>query len=59
MSSKAQTRASYKYNKKTYKQFNVQIKPELWQEIMDYCKDNGISRAEFLKQSLEQLKDNK
>lgn len=53
--SKTSSAVKYKYNSKTYKQFNVQIKPDLFEKIDTYCKTNGLSRSEFLKLSIETL----
>ena len=47
----------YRYNKKTYKAFNVQIKPELFEKIDSYCKENGLSRSQFLEKAIETLKN--
>lgn len=45
----------YKYNKKTYKQWNVQIKPELFGELNGYCEEHGLSRSQFLELALKKL----
>ena len=47
----------YRYNKKTYKAFNVQIKPELFEKIESYCKENGLSRSQFLELAIKTLKN--
>ena len=49
------TAVKYKYNSKTYKQFNVQIKPDLFDRIDAYCKSNNISRSEFLNRAITLL----
>ena len=49
------TQVKARYNKKAYKQFNVQIKPELFNRIDDYCKLNNLSRSEFLLKAIEKL----
>ena len=36
-------KAVNKYNKKTYDNFNVRLKPELFQRIDSYCKENKLS----------------
>ena len=36
------------YNKRNYVQFNVRIKTEINQQITNYCKEKGISKADFL-----------
>lgn len=45
------------YNKEHYVSFSYRIKPELKQEIDEYCADLGISKSEFLRRSLEALKE--
>lgn len=45
---KTSSAVKYKYNKKAYKAFNVQIKPEIFDRIDRYCKENNISRSQFL-----------
>ncbi len=52
--SEAHKRASNKYLKKMFdngslKQFKVTIKSEVYQLIDTYCKENEISKAQFLK----------
>lgn len=42
------TASKNKYNKKAYENFNVRIKPELFNRIDRYCKENNISRSQFL-----------
>ena len=49
------TQVKARYNKKAYKQFNVQIKPELFERIDDYCKSNNLSISEFLLKAIEKL----
>lgn len=46
-----------RYNKKTYKRFEAQLKPEFYEELNAFCKDNNLSKPEFLKLSLEKLKN--
>lgn len=46
-----------RYNKKAYKQFNTQIKPELFEDIEIYRTENNLSRSEFLKLALENLQN--
>ena len=50
------TEVKYRYNKKAYKAFNVQIKPELFEKIDSYCKENGLSRSQFLEKAIDELK---
>ncbi len=45
----------YRYNKKAYRAFNVQIKPELFEKIDNYCKENGLSRSQFLELAVNKL----
>lgn len=44
----AQKRAKAKYNAKTYKQLKVNVKPDDYNIIDQYCKDHGISKAAFI-----------
>lgn len=44
------------FAKTHYKKFVADIKPELWQDIDEYCKDLQISKPEFLKRAFEALK---
>ncbi len=55
---KTSTAVKQKYNDKTYSQFNVRVQPELFERIENYCKDNNLSRSQFLQKSIETL-DNK
>ena len=56
---KTSSAAKYKYNSKSYKQFNVQIKPALFDAIVKYCDENALSRSQFLQLSLEALQSSK
>ena len=49
------TASKNKYNKKTYENFNVRLKPELFNLIDDYCKKNGLSRSQFLQKAIDTL----
>lgn len=49
------TASKNKYNKKTYENFNVRIKPELFNRIDRYCKKNNISRSQFLLAAINTL----
>lgn len=51
------TASKNKYNKKTYENFNVRLKPELFNKIDNYCKENGLSRSQFLEKAIETLKN--
>ncbi len=53
--SKTSSAVKYKYNRKTYKQFNVQIKPELFEQITNICDAQGLSRSQFLQQAVYAL----
>ncbi len=53
--SRTSSAVKYKYNKKAYKAFNVQIKPELFEKIDNYCKQNNISRSMFLNIAIDEL----
>lgn len=37
-----------KYNKEHYKQLKIEIKPDDYDVIDDYCKNNKISKAKFI-----------
>lgn len=45
------------YDRIHFKSFTSKIKPELWNEIDDYCKDLNISKSEFLRRAIEALKN--
>ena len=51
------TASKNKYNKKAYENFNVRLKPELFKIIDNYCKENGLSRSQFLEKAIEVLKN--
>lgn len=44
------------YNKENYARFCYNIKPELKQEIDNYCADLGISKPEFLRRAIDLMK---
>ena len=44
-----------RYNAKNYKNFRAAIKPELYDRIDEYLKDEGIRRPEFLLRAIENL----
>lgn len=52
---KTSSAVKYKYNQKTYKAFNVQVKPDIFNRIDNYCKSQGISRAQFLLKAIDIL----
>ncbi len=45
------------YNKDNYVCLSLRVKPELKQEIDEYCTDLGISKPEFLRRAIEALKN--
>ena len=45
-----------RYNEKNYKNFRAAIKPELYDRIDEYIKQEGISRPEFLLRAIEKMK---
>lgn len=55
---KTSSAVKYKYNQKAYKAFNVQIKPELFERIDSYCKENKLSRSQFLQLAIDKLSIN-
>lgn len=52
---KTSSAVKYKYNQKTYKAFNVQVKPDIFNRIDNYCKSHGISRSQFLVKAINIL----
>lgn len=44
-----------KYNKKAYKSFSTQIKPELFNRIDNYCQKHELSRSQFLTRAIDLL----
>lgn len=51
------SRSTYvqEYQKTHYKSFNVRISLQLNEQIVDYCKDNGISKADFLRLAVDKI----
>lgn len=47
-----------KYNKEHYKQLKIEIKPEDYDFIDSYCKNNKISKAKFIIEACRQYADN-
>ena len=45
-----------RYNAKKYKNFRAAIKPELYDRIDEYIKQEGIRRREFLLRAIENLR---
>ena len=54
--SDAQKKATRKYNNKTYRDFRTPIRKELFDEINNWCKNRGISRAEFIRRAWTVIK---
>lgn len=50
------TEVKARYNKKAYKSFSVRVKPDFYDELITFCKDNNLSYSEFLKKALDILK---
>lgn len=46
------------YHKKNYKRFGVDISIELNNQITNYCKDNGITKADFLRLAIDKIINN-
>lgn len=44
-----------RYDEQNYKQFNTKISISLNEQIVNYCKDNGISKADFLKLAVDKI----
>lgn len=53
------TAVKNKYNKKTYENFNVRLRPDLYNRIDTYCKENNISRSQFLLRAIDILSPEK
>lgn len=47
-----------KYNAENYKQFNTKISIQLYEQIMNYCNDNGINKADFLRLAIDKIINN-
>ncbi len=56
--SKAHMKASNKYNKANYKQLKANIKPEDYKIIDDFCKNNDISKASMIVNSVKYCIEN-
>ena len=46
-----------RYNKKTYKAFNILIKPELFERLEEYRNERGLSRSQFLQLAIDKLEE--
>jgi len=49
----------YEYAKQHYKQFKTDVKPEIKDRIDNYCKETGISKAEFLRRAIDMFENDK
>ena len=56
--SKAHLKASNKYNKANYKQLKANIKPEDYKLIDEFCKNNDISKASMIVNSVKYCIEN-
>lgn len=56
---KTSTAVKSRYNQKTYKTFSAKIKPEFYEDLIGFCKENNMSYSEFLKKALKNLKEEK
>lgn len=43
------------FRKKNYRQFAVNISIEKFEQITNYCKDNGINKADFLRLAIDKI----
>ena len=41
------------YNARNYKKFGVNISIPLYEQIENYCKDNGMTKADFLRLAID------
>lgn len=57
--SKTSAEVKNRYNAKTYKRWNVAMKPELYDMIEAYCDREGLSRPQFLARAIEMLEQEK
>lgn len=56
--SAARIRANAKYNAKTYKQLNANVRIEDYNIIDTFCKDNNISKASLIVTACKKYIDN-
>ncbi|MDE6709786.1 MAG: hypothetical protein K2J76_04795 [Oscillospiraceae bacterium] len=56
--SKAHIKASNKYNKENYKQLKVNVKPNDYNTIDNYCKGKGVSKTQFIVAACKYCIDN-
>lgn len=52
---KTSSEVKARYNKKAYKQWACQIKPELHERLMSYCHENNLSKSQFLTLAIDTL----
>lgn len=45
------------YSKEHYSRFAADIKPEIKDRIDNYCKETGISKAEFLRRAIDMFEN--
>lgn len=45
------------YNKEHYVRFSASVKPELKERIDDYCKNEKISKTEFLRRAIDMFEN--
>lgn len=57
--SKAHIKASNKYNAANYKKLQANIKPFDYELIDNYCKDNNISKSQFIVAACKEYIDNR
>lgn len=57
-SSDARIKANRKYMEKTYKALQVQVKPDDYYIIDEYCKSKDISKAKFIVTACKYIIDN-
>ncbi len=47
------TKYNHEYTKKNYTPFSTVLKPDLAERVNDYCKNNKMSKAEFIALAIE------
>lgn len=47
-----------RYNKKAYKHFSSRVKPDLYERIDNYCKDQELSKSKFLELAIQLIEEN-
>lgn len=51
---KTSSAVKQRYNEKVYKQVNVQLKKELVEQWTEKLQNDGISKAEFIRNAIEE-----